>query len=602
MALEVMTTQNQPFTGDDAASLLNEVAAYKNSSEALRQLGLVHLFTGKSLADLGSSDADTRVLGLANIGSVCDPQFGVALTLARNTSDAVFIAAHEISHNLGAPHDGEPGSVCAAEPTTFLMAPILNFSDEFSTCSVNQMLPEINGGACITNLPANDLAVRVVQEPDSIVAHGSSFDGEFAVENLGLSTAYGIQIEIVPAGAELIYVTPNGPGQNNCFQYPATSAYDCYNYDLEAGEQISFEFQAAGSDLGIATIEANVISLSDDNSSNDSYTFEFEVAPSVDFEFTGSTQSERTIHPNETSEVRLRFLNRGVVAATNAIAELSATLPYEIVEAFSPTGEPCTLDQNVDGRWLCQLGTVPVNQSLELPVTIRGRLEQDLPPGESIRGTVQLKLYADQPEKDYFEWSDFSVVVAPTFADLIPEFPMPAVVTAGDPVTVTVLGRNLGPDAVSDAVLTITLPKGFDFVSIGSENATCTVDDRNPSRYECLQPHLEPGAAITVDLTATFTDAVLGRLSANISGITFDPILGNNRESISITESNPAPPPVQPPSPPPTSAPSTNSGGGGGGSTGAFWLVLLALAAYARKTALQNSGPSFRKNVSAKRA
>lgn len=580
--LELMTSDDQAFTGTSAATLLNEAATYKNSTAERRALGLLHLFTGKNLLDLNNTGVDSRVLGLANIGSVCDAQFGVALTQARNSSDAVFIAAHEIGHNFGAPHDGEPGSVCAAEPATFIMAPNLSFSSQFSTCSIGQMLPALNGGACLSILPANDLAILPILEPDGPIPNGGTFDGEFVIENLGLTTAYGVQVSAFPQGAELVYGGISGSGQGDCLRDMVTTAIDCYNHDLEAGSQIAFKFRAAGTVDGPATIRAEILSQNDENRANDTYLFEFDVVPSVDFAFTGSTQSNRIIHPEgEISEVLLRVLNRGVVTATNAVAEISASPPYEIVEVLTPARTPCPVSQLAAGTWECQLGSIEVDQPLEIPVSIRGVLEEDVLPGDSVTGSINLKLVADQPEKDFNEWSHAPVVIAPSFADLIPELIPPSAINGEDEFTVSIIGRNLGPDSVSDAILSISSNFRLDISSIDSDNASCEFNDRTRD-YDCTVSELQAGSAINVTLTARLTVDEFASVSAFMSALTYDSRGANNRQNLMLRETEVTPDPAPDPDPPAAPPAATASSGGGGGSTGLTWIILLSLLTLGR--------------------
>lgn len=51
--------------------------------------------------------------------------------------------AHEIGHNLGSIHDGEPGAETCPHTDYFIMTPVLNFDkiqnmQRFSSCSISQ--------------------------------------------------------------------------------------------------------------------------------------------------------------------------------------------------------------------------------------------------------------------------------------------------------------------------------------------------------------------------------------------------------------------------------------------------------------------------------
>ena len=141
-AVRVFTGSNDPFTSTAANELLDELARYRGATPAQEAQGLTHLFTGRNL--------DGTTAGIAFFGSLCATRrfgarsFGAGLSEARRgaVTDSL-IAAHEIGHNFGAPHDGDANAACAATPSTFLMAPTINFSDQFSACSLDEMRAEI---------------------------------------------------------------------------------------------------------------------------------------------------------------------------------------------------------------------------------------------------------------------------------------------------------------------------------------------------------------------------------------------------------------------------------------------------------------------------
>src|SRR6185295_6977741 len=112
---KLFTTSSDPFTKTKASDLLTELRSYRGGSASQLALGLSHLMTGRDL------DGDT--VGIAYIGSVCDGSNAASLSEGRRgDTQSALIAAHEIGHNFGAPHDGETGA-CQSTPQTFLMAP-----------------------------------------------------------------------------------------------------------------------------------------------------------------------------------------------------------------------------------------------------------------------------------------------------------------------------------------------------------------------------------------------------------------------------------------------------------------------------------------------
>jgi hypothetical protein len=173
-----------------ASSLLDELGNLRKRSPNLYSRGLTHLFTGRNL--------DGTTVGIAYLDSLCAQRYGAGLTEASSRSSWVesLIAAHEIGHNFGAPHDGEANTACASTPTgQFLMSPSINGNDDFSTCSLDVIRPRVTTSSCITALPAADIAI----EPDFGVLQqsvGRSFDWNIAVSNVGGLTTTNARAEI----------------------------------------------------------------------------------------------------------------------------------------------------------------------------------------------------------------------------------------------------------------------------------------------------------------------------------------------------------------------------------------------------------------------
>jgi hypothetical protein len=126
----------------NADALLDEISDWRFGDALQRDSGLTHLFTGRNLSG--------RTVGMAYMDSLCNRRYSTSLSQA--TSSVTFsalIAAHEIAHVFGAPHDGDAAAACAATPTDYLMAPRINGSQQFSQCSLEQMAPQLLAASCL---------------------------------------------------------------------------------------------------------------------------------------------------------------------------------------------------------------------------------------------------------------------------------------------------------------------------------------------------------------------------------------------------------------------------------------------------------------------
>jgi Metallo-peptidase family M12 len=138
----IFTDSNDRFSSTAVATdLLAEVAGFRGKLSAHSDVGLTHLMTGRAM--------NGNIVGIAYLGAVCDGAESVSLSQSTfSTTVGALIAAHELGHNFNAIHDGVPG-VCSTTPQTYLMAPIINFSQQFSTCSLTQIGLRAETASCV---------------------------------------------------------------------------------------------------------------------------------------------------------------------------------------------------------------------------------------------------------------------------------------------------------------------------------------------------------------------------------------------------------------------------------------------------------------------
>jgi len=149
--ITVLSDSNDPFSATTIpATLLEEVGAYRAGISAHDGTGLTHLMTGRQF--------DNNVVGIAYLDSICNGAQSVSLSQSTTSATlGALIAAHEIGHNFNAVHDGVPG-VCASTLQTYLMAPVINFNNQFSACSLETIQLRAKTAACLVQIPAGTVS------------------------------------------------------------------------------------------------------------------------------------------------------------------------------------------------------------------------------------------------------------------------------------------------------------------------------------------------------------------------------------------------------------------------------------------------------------
>ena len=253
---QLFRTASDPFTKTAASDLLTELKTFRVGSPAQQALGITHLMTGRNL--------DGSTVGIAYISGLCSAQFGASLSQGTfNTTQSALIAAHEIGHNFGAPHDGETGA-CESTPMTFLMAPQLNGSNQFSACSISQITPVIAGARCLTAYSPPDAGIEV-PTPMLPATVGTALVASFTVRALGDDTSANVNVTVtLPATVTIQAVSANG---GTCTTGAGTAS--CNLGDVAAGDSRQVDLSITPTQAGSLTLNFSLASSNDPNSSND---------------------------------------------------------------------------------------------------------------------------------------------------------------------------------------------------------------------------------------------------------------------------------------------------------------------------------------------
>jgi len=254
---QIFTDAADPFTSTNASTLLNELSTYRRNTANIRSRGLAHLMTGRGL--------DGSTAGIAYVGALCSTGSGAGLSESTgSTTIASLVAAHEIGHNFGAPHDGEAGSACESAGSTFLMAPQINGSSTFSSCSLDQIRPVVNSAACVTAIPTGDVALSGLTGTLSAQAN-ADFNVVIDVNSVGAATVNGVTLTATP-GATLT-VTSATTTSGSC-NVGANSVVSCDLGSMASSATRRITMVTRGSAAGSTDVDVTLAAANDSNSAN----------------------------------------------------------------------------------------------------------------------------------------------------------------------------------------------------------------------------------------------------------------------------------------------------------------------------------------------
>jgi hypothetical protein len=247
-------TASDPFTKSNASELLTELRTFRSGSAAQRALGITHLMTGRNL--------DTQTVGIAYISGVCSSEFGSSLSQSGlDTTRSALIAAHEIGHNFGAPHDGE--GACESTSPSFLMSPQLNGSNQFSACSIQQIQPTLTR-SCLTNYNPPDASI-VISTPTVSATVGTPLVASFTVRAAGDEASRNVVVDMsIPSQLSIQSVSANG---GTCTT--GAGAASCTLGDLGAGDARQVDISVTPTAAGTLSLNLQVNSSNDGNAAND---------------------------------------------------------------------------------------------------------------------------------------------------------------------------------------------------------------------------------------------------------------------------------------------------------------------------------------------
>ena len=346
---------NGGLKASDANTLLKQLATLRSSTPELRSRGLTHLMTGR--------DLDGTTAGIAYIDNLCGNGFSASLSeQGLDPWIGALVAAHEIGHNFGALHDGEPDSPCASTPRTFLMAPSINGSGAFSQCSLSTMAPAVQSAKCLTSTGFVDLALEASAGVSGLAGQPLAAAVELvSVGSLDSPTA-AVTLSVDPALQILAAAAAGG----TCATAPGTVT--CNFGSIAPNERRRIDLQLLGNAAGQHSISATLAAPLDQNSSNDSAV--------ISLSLTAASDGALVISPATLSGTERQVQRASVLLSTSGTDPLAdvtirVAVPTDTLEVVAASADQGTCSATA-GTVTCNLGTVAAGVTRRLELDLRG--------------------------------------------------------------------------------------------------------------------------------------------------------------------------------------------------------------------------------------
>ncbi len=365
----LLTAANQPFSGTNPSTLLQQLRLYRTGSGTQQTAGLSHLMTGRNL--------DERTVGIAYIEGLCNDRYGASLSEARSgVSFDALIAAHEIGHVFGAPHDGE--GACASTPQDRLMATQINGNTTFSACSLEQMAPVVARAACLSPIDAADVSLGAPLSAQ--VALGQATSLLLTVRSEGNTAVQGVELQIELARNAGLSATANILGGSAC--QGDGFLLRCSFGSLAPGTVRTVQLSLLATLAGTQRATLRLAAANDALPGNNSSTVDLQIVEGADLSVSVTPQPER-LDVGGTANATVVLRNLGLASAPRSALVVSLAPGVAVTGVVSANLACTTVASSVN----CEPLDLASGASASIALSIRAESAGNHPITASVSST-----------------------------------------------------------------------------------------------------------------------------------------------------------------------------------------------------------------------
>ena len=240
------------------------------------------------------------------------------------------------------------------------MAPSVNGSDEFSSCSITEMQDNVAAAPCISPLPSTDVAVVLAGQPP-VALLGNNATLNFEANSVGTNTADNVVVDVsIPAGVTFMSAAADA---GTCTS--GAGNVNCVLGSIAGGSGVTVVVSVTASSVGNADFVATISADVDENANNNQTTARLTTNPAVDLVATAAASAQ--VNTNQNVTIRPSVENISSLTANNVMLTITPDVGLRIDSASWSAGT-CSIANSVAS---CQAASLAAqaNETLNIQVT-----------------------------------------------------------------------------------------------------------------------------------------------------------------------------------------------------------------------------------------